>query len=262
MFQAKLKEASTLKKVIDAVKDLVADVNLLCTTDGIQMQAMDSAHVCLICFTLLAEGFTEYECSEDFTLGLNITTLAKILRCAENTDTLALSAKPDGDTLDITFESPSGQRQTTFELRRMDIDAEQIEIPETEYQCSLKMPCGQFQKIVRDLSTIGESVKIHTKSSVITFTVTTETTGNAKMTVHEDKTCKREQEQTVIETDEPDREVSQMFALRYLSYFAKTTGIADQVGIYMRDGMPLYITYDMGDVGSIGYYLAPKLVDD
>jgi proliferating cell nuclear antigen len=262
MFQAKLKEASILKKVIDAVKDLVADVNFLCTSDGIQMQAMDSAHVCLICFTLLAEGFTEYECSEDFTLGLNMSTLSKILRCAENSDMLTLSAKPDGDTIDITFESPNGLRQSTFELRRMDIDAEQIEIPETEYQCSLKMPCNQFQKLIRDLSTISESTKIHMKSSVISFSVTTETSGNAKMTVHEDRTCKREEEQTLIETDEPDREVTQMFALRYLSYFAKTTGIADQVGMYMRDGMPLYITYDMGDVGSIGYYLAPKLVDD
>jgi proliferating cell nuclear antigen len=248
--------------VIDAIKDFVTDVNFLCTTDGIQMQAMDSAHVCLICMTLLAEGFTEYECSEDFTLGLNIVTLGKILRCAENSDTLTLSAKPDGDTLDLVFESPNGQRQSAFELRRMDIDSEQIEIPETEYQCSLKIPCSQFQKIVRDLSTIGEATKIHVKSSVVSFTVTTETSGNAKLTVREDKTCKREEEQTLIDTDEPDREVVQMFALKYLSNFAKTTGIAEQVGIYMRDGMPLYITYDMGDVGSIGYYLAPKIVDD
>ena len=262
MFQAKLKEATTLKKVIDSVKDLVSDVNLLCTADGIQMQAMDSAHVCLVCFTLLAEGFAEYECSEDFTLGLNITTLSKILRCAENTDTLTLATTPESDTLDITFESPNGLRQSTFELRRMDIDAEQIEIPETEYQCSLKMPCSQFSKLIRDMSTIGEATKIHMKSSVISFSVITESAGNAKTTVHEDRTCKREEEQTLIETDEPDREVTQMFALRYLSYFAKTTGIADQVGMYMRDGMPLYVTYDMGDIGSIGYYLAPKLVDD
>ena len=124
------------------------------------------------------------------------------------------------------------------------------------------MPCSQFSKLIRDMSTIGEATNIHMKSSVISFSVITESAGNAKMTVHEDKTCKREEEQTLIETDEPDREVTQMFALRYLSYFAKTTGIADQVGMYMRDGMPLYVTYDMGDVGSIGYYLAPKLVDD
>jgi hypothetical protein len=31
--------------------------------------------------------------------------------------------------------------------------------------------------------------------------------------------------------------------------------------MFMRDGMPLYITYDMGEVGSVGYYLAPKVTD-
>lgn len=262
MFQAKLKEATIFKKVIDAIKDLVTDANFLCTTDGIQMQAMDSGHVCLICLTLLAEGFTEYECSEDFTLGLNVNTLSKILRCAENTDSITLTATPDGETLDITFESPNGQRQSTFEIRRMDIDSEQIAIPETEYQCSVRMPCSQFHKIVRDLSSLGETASMHVKSAVVTFGVTSETAGTAKLTLREDKTCRREEEQTLIDTDDSEREVKQAFALRYLSYFAKTTGISDQVGMFMRDGMPLYVTYDMGEVGSVGYYLAPKVTDD
>jgi hypothetical protein len=30
----------------------------------------------------------------------------------------------------------------------------------------------------------------------------------------------------------------------------------------MTAGMPIYVTYDMGDLGSVGYYLAPKVHED
>jgi hypothetical protein len=44
-----------------------------------------------------------------------------------------------------------------------------------------------------------------------------------------------------------------------LSLFTKAQGISDQVGLYLLDGIPMYVTYDMGDDGSVGYYLAPKV---
>jgi proliferating cell nuclear antigen len=48
MFEARLKEASILKKIIEAIKDLVKTVNIDATSSGISMQAMDSSHVALV----------------------------------------------------------------------------------------------------------------------------------------------------------------------------------------------------------------------
>ena len=262
MFSARLKEASTLKKVVDAIKDLVNEANFLCTSDGLQMQAMDKSHVALICLTMLSEGFVEYDCPSDFTLGLNVSLLSKILKCAENNDSLRLEADADGECLNVTFESPNGQRTSTFEVRRMDIDGEQIEIPDTEYQCSVKMPCSQFKKVVGDLSLLGETCSLEVKKGEVVFSLSSEVGGNAQFALKEDKTAKREMDQTAVDVDEDDRRVKMAFAVSYLSQFAKTSGISEQVGIFMSDGMPLYITYDMGEVGSVGYYLAPKIMGD
>ena len=38
-----------------------------------------------------------------------------------------------------------------------DIDADNLGIPDTEYKCTVKMPSSEFQRIVRDLSVLGDT---------------------------------------------------------------------------------------------------------
>lgn len=43
-----------------------------------------------------------------------------------------------------------GQRKTAeYEMKLLDLDTEQLGIPETEYQSTIKMPANEFQKICR-----------------------------------------------------------------------------------------------------------------
>ena len=44
-----------------------------------------------------------------------------------------------------------------FELKLMDIDSEHLGIPDTEYLATVKMPSAEFQRICRDLSSIGDA---------------------------------------------------------------------------------------------------------
>lgn len=52
MFEARLTQGILLKKVVDAVKDLVNEVNLECSATGFGMQAMDQSHVSLVNFNV------------------------------------------------------------------------------------------------------------------------------------------------------------------------------------------------------------------
>jgi proliferating cell nuclear antigen len=257
MFEARLTNAGLLKKILESVKDLQTDANLVCTEDGILLQAMDAAHVSLITFTLLTDAFSLYTCTDTITLGVNTVVFARILKCADNTDSVLLRTVDDGK-LHITFESQSGQRTSEFQMNLMEIDGEHISIPDTEYTCSVKMPSGDFTRIVRDLQAFGETTTVAVEGETVRFTATGEA-GTASIIVKADKTAKAETEWTEIECGEP---TAMNFALRYLSSFTKGQGIADQVTLFMTAGMPIYVTYDMGDLGSVGYYLAPKVHED
>ena len=50
MFEARLAEGNVLKKIVEAIKELVKSVNLDASSNGISMQAMDSSHVALVSF--------------------------------------------------------------------------------------------------------------------------------------------------------------------------------------------------------------------
>lgn len=44
-----------------------------------------------------------------------------------------------------------------FELKLMDISSENLGIPETEYAATVRMPSAEYQRIVKDLGTIGDT---------------------------------------------------------------------------------------------------------
>lgn len=62
MFEARLIQGSVLKKVVDAIKDLVNDANFDCDPTAFSLQAMDSSHVALVAVRLNADGFEHYRC--------------------------------------------------------------------------------------------------------------------------------------------------------------------------------------------------------
>lgn len=58
----------------------------------------------------------------------------------------------------VSSSPPADQeRLSEFDLKLMDIDSEHLGIPEAEYDATVKLPSGEFQRIVKDLSSIGDT---------------------------------------------------------------------------------------------------------
>lgn len=144
-------------QVADAIKDLVQDCNFDCNDSGIALQAMDNSHVALVSMLLRAEGFSPYRCDRNIALGINLISLTKVLRAAQNEDVLTLKADDTPDAVNLMFESPETDRISEYDIKLMDIDQEHLAIPETEYAATVEMPSAEFQRICRDLNQLSES---------------------------------------------------------------------------------------------------------
>ena len=90
MFEARLQQAQLLKKVLDAIKDLVTDANFDCSATGFSLQAMDSAHVSLVAMQLRSDGFEHFRCDRNLSMGMNLANMAKMLKCAANDDVVTM----------------------------------------------------------------------------------------------------------------------------------------------------------------------------
>uniref|UniRef100_A0A453PYT5 DNA sliding clamp PCNA n=1 Tax=Aegilops tauschii subsp. strangulata TaxID=200361 RepID=A0A453PYT5_AEGTS len=157
MLELRLVQGSLLKKVLEAIKELVTDANFDCSGTGFSLQAMDSSHVALVALLLRSEGFEHYRCDRNLSMGMNLGNMAKMLRCAGNDDIITIKADDGSDTVTFMFESPNQDKIADFEMKLMDIDSEHLGIPDSEYQAIVRMPSSEFSRICKDLSSIGDT---------------------------------------------------------------------------------------------------------
>lgn len=167
-----------------------------------------------------------------------------------------------------------------------EIDLEKLQIPDSEYVANVRMPSGEFQKIISSLTTLGDAVTIQVQEGGVKFSVAGPTSGsiNIAQTAHVD-----DDQATTIDRQE---EICLTFAMRYMGYFIKATNLSGSVSLSLSPEVPLLVEYqiDEGAVipsvksevksegdskpkkkaaterraarGYIRYYLAPKIDDE
>ncbi|KAK3336568.1 putative proliferating cell nuclear antigen [Podospora appendiculata] len=262
MLQAELERADLLKKVVDAIKDLVQDCNFDCNDSGLALQAMDNSHVALVSMLLQVESFATYRCDRNIALGVNLTSLTKVLRAAQADDRLTLKAEDAPDVLNLLFESSENDRISEYDLKLMDIDQEHLGIPDTEYAATITMPSSEFKRITTDLMAMSESVTIEASKDGVKFSAMGDI-GNGSVSLRQHTNVEKEDENVSIQLVEP---VSLTFSLKYLVNFCKAAGLSSVVKVCLSNEVPLLVEYNLsGKKGAHSYlrfYLAPKIGDE
>ncbi|KAK1289671.1 Proliferating cell nuclear antigen [Acorus calamus] len=258
MLEVRLLQGSLLKKVVEAMGELVVDANLDCSSTGVSLQAMDSSHVALVALMLRSEGFDHFRCDRSVSMGMNLANVSKLLRCSAPDDIVTLRADDDADTLTFMFESPKQDKISDFEMKLMDIQSEHLRIPEAEYQSIVRMPSQEFARICKDLSSIGDTVVISVTKEGVKFS-TRGDIGNANIVCRQNTSVDKPEESTIIEMTEP---VSLTFALRYMNSFTKATPLSNTVTISMSSDLPVVVEYKIAEMGYLRFYLAPKIEDE
>lgn len=257
MFYAKLNESSNFKKLIESIKDIVSEINLEISSNGINLQAMDSSHVALVTVNLLSEGFQEFKCDKTMNLGIQVGNLWKLMKCGSNDDSLILKSESDSSQLNIRFENKKMKKACDLNLNLITIDTEHLNIPQTSYGSTVIMSSSEFSRLTKELYAISETVNIETSQTAVIFSVSNEqVNGSIKLDANDSSS---QEEMTIVKVEEP---VNLNFALRYLNMFTKATTLTDQVWLSLSTEYPLRVEYKLGGLGSLNYYLAPRISED
>lgn len=223
-----------------------------------QLQAMDNSHVSLVSLNLRSDGFDKYRCDRNLSMGMNLANMSKILKCANNNDTVTIKAQDNADTVTFMFESQNQEKVSDYEMKLMNLDQEHLGIPETDYACIVRMPAQEFARICRDLAQFGESVVITCTKEGVRFSASGDS-GSANIKLAQTSSVDKEEEAVTIEMQEP---VTLTFACQYLNSFTKATPLSTQVCLSMSADVPLVVEYAITGLGHIRYYLAPKIEED
>jgi proliferating cell nuclear antigen len=258
MIRARLAQSGILKKIIESIKDIVTDANLDISSTGLSLQAMDSSHVSLVSLFLKSEGFESFQCDTPVTLGVNLVSFYKMLKCAANEDSMTIIWKDDPEILSFSFEGNQNDRISEFQLKLIQTNSEQLGIPETTYSASIHLTSSEYRRICSDLSALGDSVILEISNQGIKFEVEGDI-GKGSVTLKPALKDEDKNEKVKVETKEPIRMI---FSMRYLSSFSKATPLCDKLTLKLAKEVPLQMECKIEDFGFVRYYLAPKMDSD
>merc|ERR1711972_646104 len=188
--------------------------------------------------------------------GMNVDSLAKILKMCGPSDALKLKRQNDADTENFQCENSEDDRIADFDLKLMQIESEHMEIPEQQYKVVAKLPSSEFQKICRDLKEFGETLQMSASKEGLKFTVQGDLgSGNVVLKPRE---AEKPEDRVALTVHEP---VTATFALRYLVTFAKAAPLCSTVELGLGPDSPLSVKYELenADNGYMQFYLAPKI---
>ncbi|EGV61038.1 proliferating cell nuclear antigen [Yamadazyma tenuis] len=258
MLEGKFDEASLLKKIVDSIKDSVKMCNINCTEHGLTVQAVDDSRVLLVSLLVGQSAFTEYRCDRDITLGIELDSFGKILRCGNNEDYLTLLAEDKPDSVMAIFEDKKKERVSEYSLKLMDIDSEFLNIDDMDYDAVITMPSTEFGKTVKDLKNLSESLNIVvTKDSVKLSSEGESGSGSVVLKPYSD--IDHPEETISINLDNP---VDLTFGLKYLGDIIKATSLSSSITIKLADKTPALFEYKLDAGGYLRFYLAPKFDED
>ena len=218
---------------------------------------MDGSHVALVSLNLSMEGFEHYRADTSMVLGVNVALLAKVMKLADATDSITLSAEDNPTHLKLIFENTKTERTTEFTMNLISLDVEHLAIPETEYSSIVSINAGEFTKICKELYSLNETLTIATNDGSVTFSVESEA-GSGSIRIGSTDSMNRD-EATTVEVSEP---VQQQFAIRYLNMFNKAAPLSTHTRLCLHQEQPLVVEYKIEQLGVLKYYLAPKINDE
>eukprot|EP00826_Nyctotherus_ovalis_P041847 TRINITY_DN4260_c0_g7_i1.p1 TRINITY_DN4260_c0_g7~~TRINITY_DN4260_c0_g7_i1.p1 ORF type:complete len:182 (-),score=55.31 TRINITY_DN4260_c0_g7_i1:113-658(-) len=179
------------------------------------------------------------------------------MKLASSDDSLTLKSEEDTSKLTIIFENMKQGKRTEFAMNLLTLDSEVLGIPEKDFQARITTGSGEFTKLCRDLYQVAETVSIEAVGDSAVFAVEGDM-GKGRVALAQAESDKID-ERTSIEVKET---VKLSFALRYLNMFNKASSCAPSVSLLLSSETPLVVEYTMDNLGSIKFYLAPKISED
>jgi proliferating cell nuclear antigen len=250
-------QASTFKQVIDALKEILMDVNLEIDETGVKIVAMDNTHIVLIHLKLEADKFEHYFCEKKLYIGINMLRLHALIKTITNNDILSLYIlKDDPNSLGITIDNNEKNFKTNYKLSVLDIDVLNIQIPPVDFHTIITMPSSYLQKIIRDMHNLAEYIEFRNIGDKLILSCkgdfcTQETIMGTEKTqaITIKKNANEEVEHEIIQG---------IFSLKYLSIFTKCTNLSNTVEIYLKNNYPIILRYTIASLGEIKLCLSQQ----
>ena len=228
-------QSNVIKILCDVLKETLNDVNFLFDETGMRVMAMDGSHVALVHLRLYADRFETYRCNEKIQVGLNMNNLFKLIKTVTNMDIITFFINANHrHEFGVKIENSDKNTNTTFHLKMLDIDEDELRIPDIQLDSVITMQSNDFQRMCRDMLNISDVIEI------------TSTENELKLSCDGDFAS---QETIIGEANHGlkftkcNETISGKYSLKYINLFTKSTNSSNILDFFLKKDFPLMLKY-------------------
>lgn len=242
MFQARAK-ADTLKELVTIVSTLVDEAKFSITPDGIQLRAVDPAHVAMVDLRLSKEAFEEYKADES-ELGIDVAKLEQFLRLARAGELVDIVNDEDKRRLNVAVGN------TTKKMSLIDTTGmSEPKVPNLNLPAKVSMKIEDIAQGIRASESVSDHIAL--TATPDSFEMVCEgDTDQVQMKLSKDQ----------LLSLECDDKVRSLYPLEYFSNMMRAIPSQAKIMLQLGNDYPVKIVFDIADgKGSVVYLLAPRI---
>ena len=146
MSNKRVVEISTLKSIIikslfEVIKPYIKETNILINNEGIKISTMDNSKVSLTYIKLKAEKFEKYYCEKPVIIGIDTTTLFKVIKYCNRRETITFYMNEnDQDKLGVELSDPFMGKIKDYKIPLLALDDKIANIHSMEFDYIINIP--------------------------------------------------------------------------------------------------------------------------
>lgn len=263
MFYAQYSKIDAFLKIMETIQNFVDNINIAITSLGISVESTDILDISLIYLFISKSDFKDFICEKQMRIGISLNLLIKALKTGKNEDNLTFRYN-DGDyKLNIKLENTGKiiffiiiiekKRKREFWISILEIEKEKYLIPDIECKSFIKLPFNEFFKMISELYSIDEIIKIEGNNNYVKFSIKNKEIKGEYIYLNNSEFNDKKYEINI------HKKVKFSFSLFYLYLLNKIGILTDCVIIYLFPNFPLIIEFIIDQGTTIKFHLAPKI---
>lgn len=236
------------KSLIECLKELLCEVNMdFIEGKGIRLVSIDPGRVAMI--HLVVNNIESFYAKGTVTAGINVVVLYKMIRSMTSNDFMEWRIYEDEPhRMEIELSNSERRTKTINSIKLLDLDAEDIIIPQVEFDRVVSMPSSELSKHVREMVTVSPFITIRATTTTLELVsegemarshITIEPTASGLNWKHSEK----------------GGDIEGRYFARYIEKFTKNS-LANNVELFLKSNYPLIMRFEIS-IGCLRFCIAP-----
>ena len=237
--QLKLENPKLFSEIISIISELVLEVRIKVSKEGLSITAIDPANVAMILFKLPSSAFSQLKIENDEILGVSLESLKAVLRRIKSGSILTMIKEENELKLII-----QDKIKREFNLALIDVDSEEKPIPNLDFTSKIEMSSTDFSEAIEDCSIVADSCSFISEADKFII--------RAKGSLNSFKSEFTDEVNIMAES------ASSKYSLEYLQKLVKGTKISNKTVINFANDYPLRLDFATSSI-ELSFILAPRV---